>query len=118
MSEFVVITPGTEVDLCEEMNHTSTVAVVYRIGRRLHAEELDQLNIWLQGLIDEKSNSRPQRRRAWSSAPSTTPRLAQESPQEVRFSGSASPTAREYSSRAISLSSFGIVFLSQALCFS
>ena len=25
MSEFVVITPGTEVDLCEEMNHTSTV---------------------------------------------------------------------------------------------
>ena len=47
MSEFVVITPGTEVDLCEEMNHTSTVAVVYRIGRRLHAEELDQLNIWL-----------------------------------------------------------------------
>ena len=42
MSEFVVITPGAEVDLCEEMNHTSTVAVVYRIGRRLHAKELDQ----------------------------------------------------------------------------
>ena len=54
MSEFVVITPGAEVDLCEEMNHTSTVAVVYRIGRRLHAKELDQLNAWLQGLIDDE----------------------------------------------------------------
>lgn len=54
MSEFVVITPGAEVDMCEEMNHTSTIAVVYRIGRRLHAKELDQLNIWLQGLIDDK----------------------------------------------------------------
>lgn len=54
MSEFVVITPGTEIDLCEEMNHTSTVAVVYRIDRRLHAKELDQ------------------HQHTWSSAPSTT----------------------------------------------